>query len=246
MKKLLIILLFLTACSTYQYKDKFSNYFYQDHYIQATDNVVLLYENFYDNQFTYNWAQPSWDIWNNQIFKNSQVKLQDNTLILTTDTNIVSGEPHVKCGEITACKFLNKTYGFYEVCMKPANSWDAAWLFQSANLPDTVGHYEIDFGEFCNGSPNKFSSTIWQYTQGNCSKIIASKAYSFRKPLTNNYHTFGCDWRSDHVDIYLDGILLWHYTGTIPNTNMFLWINIAYSGGKLPISNYTKQIRVQY
>jgi beta-glucanase (GH16 family) len=228
-----------------------TNYFYQDHYLLGTTNPTLLDEKFPDNKYTYTWDRPSWSTWNNIIFKNSQVKLINNEVIMTTDHNNVPNEPAIMSGEITSANFLNRTYGYYEVNMKPCGSWDATWLFQSANIPVGMEHFEIDFSEFECDTDSAFTCTIWTYgidgkgINGKTSEIIASKRFQAKKNLTNNYHIFGCDWQSGYVAIYLDNKLLWKYTGKkIPNTNMFLWANNSYKGGSLPSSNSTRALRV--
>lgn len=243
----ILVLIFLSSCNTFWYTANFTNYFYQDHYLQPATSTVMVYEDFANNQFHYDWGRPSWDIWGGTIFKDSQVKIENNTLVLTTAQNNVQGEPGVMSGEITSSTFLNQTYGFYEVCMRPCGEWDAIWNWLSDNLPADVKKYEIDIMEMMGGT-NEFSSTIHDhgYDGKTPNKALGSKNWKFKKPLTDNYHVWGMDWRETYIDFYLDGKLLWHYTGTIPNTNCFFWINNNYKGGQLPVSNHIKQIRIQY
>ena len=228
------------------WKAYLTNYFYQDHFLQPATREVLLNEDFSDNKFHYDWDLPGWATWGGIIFKNSQRDIHNNLLYLTTAQNSVQGEPKIMSGEITSNSFLNRTYGFFEVCMKPCGEWDAAWLFQSKDIPSDKEKFEIDFSEFECDTPCAFTATIWTYgLDGKTSKILGTNKFRARKSLTNNYHVFACDWQKDSVSIYLDGVLLWKFTGKIPNTDMFLWVNNQYKGGQLPVSNYTKAIRVQ-
>jgi beta-glucanase (GH16 family) len=221
-----------------------TNYFYKDHSLDPPNGNVLLYENFKDNKFHYDWGRPPWDTWGGAIFKDSQVKIQDNILVLTTDRNITPGEPGVMSGEVTAAKFLNRTYGFYECCMKPCGEWDAFWLWTS-NKPGGI-KYEIDIMEMECNTNNAFTITIHDHgIDGNSGSALGTKKFTLKKSLTNNYHVWGCNWRPDGISFYLDGILLWVYTGKIPDTDCFLWVNNQYKGGQLPVLNHVKQIRVQ-
>ncbi len=230
-----------------------TSYFYKDHSLDPPDGDVLLYENFKDNKFHYDWDYPSWlyqpwtDLSKEKImFKDSQMRITDNTLIMTTDVNNVQGEPAIKSGEITSTRFLNRTYGFYECCMRVCGEWDAFWLWLSDNQYANVKRYEIDIMEMeCEGT-NAFTITVhdWGF-DGKNGKIIGTRKFKLRRSLTENYHVFAANWKQDSISFYLDGILLWKYTGEIPNSKCFLWVNNSYKGGQLPVSNYVKQIRVQ-
>jgi beta-glucanase (GH16 family) len=226
-----------------------TNYFSTDHFLQPATGTVLLYEDFSNSQYHYDWERPDWDTWGKMLFKDSQVSLINNILILTTDTNTVVGELPRISGEITSTKFFNRVYGYYECCMKTCGEWDAFWLFISPNQSDTVYRYEIDGMEFNCNTDNTFSSTIWNYGKHNNDPqnpvMITSTTHNFKKTLTANYHVYGIDWQVDHVSIYLDEILLWTWTGKIPNTPMYIVVNNQYAGGEIPASNYTKFIRVQ-
>jgi beta-glucanase (GH16 family) len=233
------------------WKSYLTNYFYQDHALQPATREVLVNETFENNQYHYDWAIPLWNVWGNTIFKDSQCQLINNELVMTTEHNDVPNEPVAKSGEVTAWKFLNRTYGFYETCMKPCGSWDCSWLFQSADIPKGLEHFEIDFGEFECDTPNAFTCTIWTYgidgqgKDGKMAEIIATSRFQGRKPFTEHYHTFGCDWQPDHVSIYLDGILIWKITKKIPSTAMFFWANNQNKAMKLPVSNHVRAMRVQ-
>jgi hypothetical protein len=261
-RKLLIILsiLLLTGCASlnFTYKAYFTNDFYQDHFIAPSTSTVLLNEDFSNNQYHYDWQLPSWfnqswSTWVGEkiIYLPSQIVIKNNTLICTTDNTIPEkpGYPDIKSGEITSHTFLNRSYGcFTEICMIPSSiGWSCPWWYQSDNRPKGEFGYEIDFGEFECNSPNAFTITIHQYDSitGRTSKILGTAKFTAKKDLTKNYHVFGCDWQQTYVDFYFDGVLIYHYTGKIPDTNCFLWSGLGYKIGDLPVSTYIKQIRVQ-
>lgn len=235
----------------------FTKRFSTDHALAPATRDVLLDETFENNKFTYDWHLPSWDEqpwtdWTGQtvIYLPSQYKIENGVLIMTTDNCVPQkpGYPDKMSWEITSTTFLNRIYGFAEICMIPSQvGWSCPWWYQSDNRPKDVYGYEIDFGEFECDTPDAFTITVWHYDKetGKKGTILKSARFQAANDLTKNYHTFGCDWQATYVDFYFDGLKIYRYTGEIPNSSCYFINGMAYKTGTLPVSSYTKQVRVQ-
>ena len=62
--------------------------------------------------------------------------------------------------------------------------------------------------------------------------------------LSNDYHTYACEWTDKKVVWYIDNVKVYKLDKNIPDKNMFLIINNGYTEGELPMSLNCDYVRV--
>ncbi len=134
------------------------------------------------------------------------------------------------------------TYGFFEARVKVpsgAGCWPAFWMIPQ---DDTQWTPEIDIFEFWYDGTN--AATAHPYFNfhykdefGNF-KQYNIKQYGPTIDYSLDYHTYGVLWSPSSIQVYLDGIAGPSYTDTayIPNTPMYIIVNLALQKGYTPSS----------
>jgi beta-glucanase (GH16 family) len=141
----------------------------------------------------------------------------------------------------------DRLYGYYESRIKvPADDddsvglWPAFWLLPS----DLSWPPEIDIFEFFGGSsrgpkgamvlgedgflqPQRFSTTLHLADRSTVSVDYYGLGGPGSTQWDKAFHTWGLDWRPDHVDVYVDDNLIFHTTSGIPSVPMYPLINLA-------------------
>jgi beta-glucanase (GH16 family) len=135
-------------------------------------------------------------------------------------------------GEIESCKSFKQKEGYFEIrCKIPdsINMWPAFWLCSTEKWPP-----EIDIFEVFTNDKFKIATTTVHWIE-NGKKDCSGGRY--KTPLLNkDFHVWGCDWNSDTIKIYFDGILV-RVTPTPPDYiyGMHIIIN---SGANNPMGDY--------
>jgi beta-glucanase (GH16 family) len=129
------------------------------------------------------------------------------------------------------CSVHEQQYGYFEASLKMPSGqgfWPAFWLLGGQG---STGVNEIDIQEFLGHQPNTVYMTLhWgpSYTTGH-----ESDGTNYVGPdFTAGYHTFGLQWDPDAVVWFIDGTERFRHTGAgIPQTNMYIILNLAVGGG---------------
>jgi hypothetical protein len=129
---------------------------------------------------------------------------------------------------------FGQTYGYFEARLKFTSGkglWPAFWLAHDW----TGDKSELDINETlanaytgaCGDNSGAYYATV-HLADGSAPQ--GSHRYCPGYDLANAWHTYGMDWRSDHIGFYVDGKLWYTYTGTIPTTPMAVIFNLAVGG----------------
>jgi len=120
------------------------------------------------------------------------------------------------------------TYGYAEARIaipEGTGLWPAFWLYDT-------GIDEIDTMEICanplgtNGS-NDASLLHTTVHYGSSSQVASQDRAS---DLSLGWHTYGVDWRPDHIAFYLDGVQVWRETSVQISTPKAILLNLGLGG----------------
>jgi beta-glucanase (GH16 family) len=126
---------------------------------------------------------------------------------------------------VDAFSAFRQTYGYFEARIRIPEGrglWPAFWLAQDW----AASFEEFDIMEVCANPPGTNDgndvTVLHQIIHAPGVDRSGSKALQARVPLSNDWHTYGLDWRPDHVDFYVDGVRTFHYgnAAAIPNVPM--------------------------
>jgi beta-glucanase (GH16 family) len=163
----------------------------------------------------------------------SQVQVSDGALHLVADETPTqgtdaSGAPETypyTSGMVTTFSSFNFTYGYVQVVARipgGTGTWPALWLLpENGTWPP-----EIDIMENY-GSANQIECTVhWGTTNQEADQDVTSPT-----DLTSGWHTYGLLWEPGSLTWYLDGKVVYTYTGAgVPSQPMYLLANLASSG----------------
>ncbi len=160
------------------------------------------------------WRILTYSAWGGQCYKDNRQNIahdgQGNlkmTLINTGSTQCTTekGYPtNVTSGAMDTGGKAYFRYGRYEIRAKIAcaqSVWGAIWT-ASGTGPAWPESGEIDMYEIIGTQTNRLQQTIWA---GN-PKWHKSTFYSISKPLCQDYHVYGMDWREGYIQFTLDGV----------------------------------------
>jgi beta-glucanase (GH16 family) len=130
-------------------------------------------------------------------------------------------------GMMTTYGKFSQQYGRFEIrCRVPKGKgmWPAFWL-----LPDPLGWPpEIDVLEILGHEPDKIYMT--HHFRGEQRKR-ASSGGSWKGPdFSADFHEFAVEWSSEQIVWFVDGKERFRSTKTIPQTKMYLLVNLAVGG----------------
>lgn len=120
------------------------------------------------------------------------------------------------------------TYGTVEARLRvPAGQglWPAMWLLPASR----ESRPEIDVLEVIGQDPGEL---IMHLHPENRRADSPSQRYRLPGPdLAADWHTIRLDWAPKRLEIYLDGVRVWRYTGSkVPDEPMYLVLNLAVGG----------------
>jgi len=170
-----------------------------------------------------------------------------------------SGKNYTSGKLVTSGKFSQK-YGRYEARIKvpsAAGIWPAFWML--ADNTAWPGTGEIDILECLNTNPTTWYGTLHYASTSGVHQSMGS-TWNSPVPLSNDFHIYACEWTTDHISWYIDGVLRGTVTkaaavaggGAWPfdNQKFFIILNLAVGGnfpGQNPISSqYPQTMLVDY
>lgn len=118
-------------------------------------------------------------------------------------------------------------YGYIEARIRVPSGqglWPAFWMLPADyNWPP-----EIDILELVGNEPNiAHMNTHWN--DGSARQDMSS--YTNAAPFSDDWHTFGIDWKEDSITWYIDGVARKTVTGDgVPSTPMYILLNLAVGG----------------
>lgn len=145
----------------------------------------------------------------------------DHDLSLVARRESYSGKSYTS-GVISTNQRFSQKYGFFEMRAQLPHGkglWSAFWL-----MPDPNGWPpEIDILENL-GNDNTVYMTL-HYSGGQRQGYTSTDC-------STGFHTYGVDWRADHIAWYIDGVEKYRVTdkARIPSQNMFILANLAIGG----------------
>jgi len=130
-------------------------------------------------------------------------------------------------GMMTTYGKFSQQYGRVEIrCRVPKGKglWPAFWL-----LPDPLGWPpEIDVLEILGHEPSKIYLT--HHFRGDQGKR-ASSGGSWKGPdFSADFHEFAVEWSAEKIVWFIDGVERFRSVKTIPNTKMYVLVNLAVGG----------------
>ena len=143
--------------------------------------------------------------------------------------------------EVLKMKFC---YGYFEIrCKLPLHNgaFTAFWLYGTGNNTyeeiDIFEHSEND----CEGDRLRgYSSSIWHNPNGTTSEYKYYEQHH-HLPLTSpdfgQFHTFGCEWTSNYVKYYCDGVLMSEYNNKLHIPVRPKYLIIDYALNELSLNN---------
>jgi beta-glucanase (GH16 family) len=163
----------------------------------------------------------------------SQVQVSDNALHLVADATPTqgtddSGAPKTypyTSGMVTTFSSFNFTYGYVQVVARipgGTGTWPALWMLPA----NGAWPPEIDIMENY-GSTNQIECTVhWGSANQEADQQVLSST-----DLTSGWHTYGLLWEPGSLTWYLDGRVVFTYTGAgVPSQPMYLLANLAIDG----------------
>jgi beta-glucanase (GH16 family) len=152
--------------------------------------------------------------------------------LLTIKAQRINGTWHA--GELDTWGRFEQRYGYFEARMKftaGKGLWPAFWLSNDW----TGDRSELDvnetlanpYGGTCGDNASAYYATV-HLSDG--SAPDGSHRYCSGSTLANEWHTYGMDWRSDHVTFFVDGNAWYTYRGTTPSVDMPVIFNLAVGG----------------
>ncbi len=201
-----------------------------------SSNFVAVFSNFDTNQ----WEKADWANGSvfNCVWKPSQVSFSNGKMVLTLDKEYGGLYPY-KSGEYRTKSFFG--YGYYEVRMKAAkNTGIVSSFFTYTGPSDNNPWDEIDIEIL--GKNTTQVQFNW-YKDG----VGGNEYYhNLGFDASQDFHTYGFEWRPGYIDFYVDGQKVYRGTRNIPVTPgkimMNLWPGIGVDGwlgpydGKTPLT----------
>jgi beta-glucanase (GH16 family) len=143
------------------------------------------------------------------------------------DADYVGKQRHFTSGMMTTYQKFNQQYGRFEIrCRVPKGKglWPAFWL-----LPEPLGWPpEIDVLEVLGHEPQKIYMT---HHFRDAQKKRGSHGGSWTGPdFSAGFHEIAVEWSPERIVWFVDGIERFRSEKTIPQTKMYLLVNLAVGG----------------
>lgn len=119
--------------------------------------------------------------------------------VIRAENRATGGAPYTS-GTLNTAGHFEQLYGFFEARLKPpagVGFWSVFWLRTLHGWPPA-----IDLLDYLDQSPARATVSYWWSAGAGASGDIQPL------PVTNlhdDYHVFGCEWRSDYLAFFLDG-----------------------------------------
>ena len=107
---------------------------------------------------------------------------------------------------VTSGKFSQK-YGRYEARVKvpsASGTWPAFWMLADNTQWPATG--EIDILECANANPTTWFGTLHYASTAGVHQSKGS-TWTSSTPLSNDFHVYACEWNTDQISWYVDGVL---------------------------------------
>ncbi len=154
-----------------------------------------------------------------------------------TDVNEAPKTYPYASGLVTTFSSFNFTYGYVQVVARipgGTGTWPALWLLpENGSWPP-----EIDIME------NYGTSTLMEATLhwGAAAGQEAYRDVTSSSDLTSGWHTYGLLWEPGSLTWYLDGQVVYTFTGSeVPSQPMYFLANLAIEGPAAPSSSFDIQ-----
>jgi beta-glucanase (GH16 family) len=187
----------------------------------------------YGNTQETEWYLPAQD----QVSDGALHLVATETPTQGTDVNGAPKTYPYASGMVTTFSSFNFTYGYVQVVARipgGTGTWPALWLLpQNGSWPP-----EIDIMENY-GTSNLMEATLhW----GSASGGEAYRDVTSSSDLTSGWHTYGLLWEPGSLTWYLDGQVVYTFTGSeVPSQPMYFLANLAIDGPAAPSSSFDIQ-----
>ena len=187
---------------------------------KAVDIVNTRFEAVFSNYDSSKWEKANWANGSvfNCVWKPSQVTIENGKMVLTLDREYGGSYPY-KSGEYRTTQFFG--YGYYEVKMKAAKNIGIVSSFFTYTGPSDNNPWdEIDIE--IHGKDTTKVQFNW-YTNG-----VGGNEYfhNLGFDASQDFHTYGFEWRPNYIDYYVDGKKVYRGTRNIPSTPGKIMMNL--------------------
>ena len=187
----------------------------------------------YGNTQETEWYLPTQD----QVSGDALHLVATETPTQGTDVNGAPKTYPYASGLVTTFSSFNFTYGYVQVVARipgGTGTWPALWLLpENGSWPP-----EIDIME------NYGTSTLMEATLhwGAAAGQEAYRDVTSPSDLTSGWHTYGLLWEPGSLTWYLDGQVVYTFTGSeVPSQPMYFLANLAIDGPAAPSSSFDIQ-----
>ena len=172
------------------------------------------------------------------IWRGANISFQDGIMTMKIDSDGENASPKWSGGEYRTREFYH--YGMYEVRMKPIkNDGVVSSFFLYTGPSDSNPWDEVDL-EFLGKDTTKIQFNYYTNGVGGHEYI-----YDLGFDASEDFHTYGFEWREDSITWYVDGEAVYTAKEDIPSTPgkimMNVWPGIGVDGwlkpfdGKVPL-----------
>ncbi len=172
------------------------------------------------------------------IWRGANISFQDGIMTMKIDSDGENASPKWSGGEYRTREFYH--YGMYEVRMKPIkNDGVVSSFFLYTGPSDSNPWDEVDL-EFLGKDTTKIQFNYYTNGVGGHEYI-----YDLGFDASEDFHTYGFEWREDSITWYVDGEAVYTAKEDIPTTPgkimMNVWPGIGVDGwlkpfdGKVPL-----------
>lgn len=188
--------------------------------VKAANVVNTPFEAVFSNFDSNQWEKANWANGSvfNCVWKPSQVTFSNGKMVLNLDKEYGGTYPY-KSGEYRTTSFFG--YGYYEVRMKAAKNIGIVSSFFTYTGPSDNNPWdEIDI-EILGKDTTKVQFN-W-YTNG-----VGGNEYfhNLGFDASQDFHTYGFEWRPNYIDYYVDGVKVYRGTRNIPVTPGKIMMNL--------------------
>lgn len=186
----------------------------------AKSSVLADLTGTYDNvsdrfEFSDGWSNGSMF---NCTWRKSNGSFSDGSMKLTIDKDLLDKPPY------SGAEFRSKDfygYGMYEVVMKPIkNDGIVSSFFTYTGPSDNNPWDEIDI-EFLGKDTTKVQFNYFTDSKGNHEYL-----YDLGFDASEDFHTYGFDWREDGITWYVDGEAVYTAAENLPSTPGKIMMNV--------------------
>lgn len=165
----------------------------------------------------------SWGNDEMQYYTEDAVKVENGALVITAEKRDMGGRQYTSARILTR-DLATFTYGYFEARMKtPAlpGMWPAFWMLpQPTDHSSTNNVYggwaangEIDIMEAKGRLQNVVDTTL-HFGGGWPTNTYRGDSYTMQTS-TEEWHTYGVDWRPDSMSWYIDGVKVYELTSDV-------------------------------